>query len=88
MATLKFDYTGQCAGGGHSNLRALVNGVERMTFSVLTADFIAPAAITEEQALALSGTLIKLHRRAWIKANPTGTNAQYIAALEAAEWEL
>lgn len=88
MATIKIDYTGQCAGGGHSHLRVMLNGVERRVMTVQTEEMVNPPRITEGEADAFLMTLLRLHRRKWLKANPTGTNGQYIAALEAEEWEI
>ena len=41
-----------------------------------------------EAAAELEFALLKLHRRKWLRLNPSGTNAQYIAALEADDWEI
>ena len=86
MATIKFDYTGQCGGGGHSYLDIMVNGAKRKTLTVNTEEMISPPAITIEEAEDFATTLLKFHRRKWLKDNPTGTNEQYITALEAEEW--
>jgi hypothetical protein len=87
MPTLTFTYKGLCAGGEHATLGVNINGTERRQMVFQKQEMLTPGRMGEGEITAFITTLLKMHRHLWVRKNPSGTNAQYITALQAAEWD-
>ena len=58
MATVRLTLESVCAGGGHAQIRAAVNGIDKGVFPVLADDILAP--LPDEDVSIVLAALIKL----------------------------